>query len=592
MILKELKLFAKNIDTNLLYRSSGKVDIVNNGIRLHKDSSLSFDTYLNSFSLNKWFCYTIVDSFTVNIKLQGAVKVEFFTTSIDKKETVKIRELIVENLCEEKFSKDLTEGIFFLKITALNDSCIITKAYIHTSIHPNRPINIAAIMCTFKREKYVDRNLELIQKEILDNSLLKDHFRVIVVDNGSSYYYTNQSESINVIANKNTGGAGGFTRGLIEVLEDKKSYSHAIFIDDDVELYIPAFYLLYSFLSYLKPEYHEYFIGGSMLRTDYKHIQQERSAYWSGNSNFISPIDNNIDLRSYSNVVNNERIENIMNQFAPWWLCCIPLKDDLKNNLPFPYFIRGDDSEYSFRRSKVIINLNGFFIWHEPFEGKGAGYLNSYYKVRNYTITKNIHFEPYTLLGFIKYINALIKKYIGTLDYNSALLTIKAANDYLDNIAFFEKIDPEKNLSEIRALDEKWIESDTPFTKQFIDFLKHADQSSRLNKILQIISINGLLIPRKLFKEKGLASIYGDRSLTHFYFRYSEVRVYNHAKGKMVIRYFSKKRLLFVMYKKMLLIFRLLFLYKVRTKNLQEKYIKLNNIVFWKKYLNIEEVDS
>ena len=50
--------------------------------------------------------------------------------------------------------------------------------------------------------------------------------------------------------NPNTGGSGGFTRGIMETRDDE--YENGIthgFMDDDVELLIESLYRLYAFLS-------------------------------------------------------------------------------------------------------------------------------------------------------------------------------------------------------------------------------------------------------------------------------------------------------------------------------------------------------
>ena len=61
--------------------------------------------------------------------------------------------------------------------------------------------------------------------------------RVFVSDNGNSLNYNTDSNHIKVYSNKNYGGAGGFTRCLIEAMNnDMAQYTHFIFMDDDVVL--------------------------------------------------------------------------------------------------------------------------------------------------------------------------------------------------------------------------------------------------------------------------------------------------------------------------------------------------------------------
>lgn len=62
-----------------------------------------------------------------------------------------------------------------------------------------------------------------------------------------------EDEYTHLVYNKNTGGSGGFQRG-IEEIRKQKGFTHVIFMDDDVVFDINSFYLLFDFLTQVDEE--------------------------------------------------------------------------------------------------------------------------------------------------------------------------------------------------------------------------------------------------------------------------------------------------------------------------------------------------
>ncbi len=145
---------------------------------------------------------------------------------------------------------------------------------------------MGAVICTFKRENFIYKNLDLFKYNILknQNSQLKEQLDLFVIDNAGTldhkYFDHNQ---LHLIQNKNVGGAGGFTRGIIEVLESTLPYTHVLLMDDDALLDINSLERTYAFLSYTKKQHSDLYIGGATLRLDKQNIQLESGAVWNNN---------------------------------------------------------------------------------------------------------------------------------------------------------------------------------------------------------------------------------------------------------------------------------------------------------------------
>ena len=87
--------------------------------------------------------------------------------------------------------------------------------------------------------------------------------------------------AVTIYPNMNAGGAGGFTRGMIEILkanENGAGVTHVLVMDDDIVLDTDVLLRTYTLLSLRKPEYADVFVGGAMLRLDRPNIQVENGA--------------------------------------------------------------------------------------------------------------------------------------------------------------------------------------------------------------------------------------------------------------------------------------------------------------------------
>ena len=73
-------------------------------------------------------------------------------------------------------------------------------------------VNLSIATTTFKKEEFIQSNLQLLQKELLDSDdEIKDHLWIHVIDNGRTLKPEQwNSDKITVHPNKNVGGAGGF----------------------------------------------------------------------------------------------------------------------------------------------------------------------------------------------------------------------------------------------------------------------------------------------------------------------------------------------------------------------------------------------
>ena len=389
----------KNIDA-LYYHVPEKEEITSLPIVLQKGMKISTNTYMNSFSIEKWQRYCVLQKLFLHIFVSGKLKVKVINAYLNENAVIQEEEIFSTRIDEKDRTElvvpisEIKKGIIYYSMEALTDECIFYDAYYEEKTPPIHNIHIAINICTYKREQYLLHNLDLLKEKILENkkSDLYKHVKVYIVDNGQTLHeIVKTNDDIFLYNNKNVGGAGGFTRGLLEIEKntDKLGLTHVIFMDDDIELNCEAVRRTFAVLSYLSDEYSDAFIAGALLDRNRKWMQQENGALW--NQGNCVHIYDELDMTHFYNVVRNE--EEVKSDYAAWWYCCMNLQSISSNdNLPIPIFLHEDDVEYSLRNASKIITMNGISVWHPTSEHRRIA-TNEYYNLRNTLIVNALYCE-------------------------------------------------------------------------------------------------------------------------------------------------------------------------------------------------------
>lgn len=417
-------------------------------------------TYFNSLSIEKWGKYTFVSRFYIVLRIQGDFTVSLlgsFSTGDNVQKECLSRESYTCAEPEEiiiSFPPNIRSTVVAFDI-ATNSDVSIYDAYYTADLecNPKDDIYLSLVTTTYKKEEYIRRNMEILERSLFSDPEYADRFEWHIVDNGQTLD-AGKNGSISIYRNKNLGGAGGFARGVIESLRLGEKVSHVLFMDDDVMVSVDSFKRLYRFLSILRTEYKDYFLGGAMLNMESPHIQHANGSLFS-EEGFCTPLHFSRDLRKQNQVVLNETIDDtIHNLYAAWWFCCIPTTVASLNNLPLPLFIRDDDMEYSLRNQSRIISLNGICIWHKGSGGKFNAAMDFYQAMRNNLIVKAIRPELADTKCF-ECIEDLFWNQLYKFDYTGATFLADALEDYLKGPEWLMKADLFSELEERRMVDDK-----------------------------------------------------------------------------------------------------------------------------------------
>ena len=584
-------------DVEMYFHSNHKIKFVRDEsvcIFFQKDGIMTTDTYFNGLTIEKWRKYTKVSKVTLTLSLQGR-----FNVSLCWKQKINdfyaARELKnITVIADEKTEISLefpeeTKGMFYFRLETLEEGGKFYGGSYETVIQEEcRTVKIGIVVCTYRREKYICENVKLIRRDIIENpeSSLYGRLELFISDNGKTLEpYDLAGEKIHIFPNKNAGGAGGFTRGMIEILKrPERGITHILLTDDDVVVDTASILRTAVLLSLLKEEYADAFIGGAMLRSDQRNIQVESGASW--NAGNLIPLKQNLDLRLWQNCLLNEQEE--YREYNAWWYCCFPMDIVNANNLPLPIFIRGDDLEYGLRNMKTLILMNGICVWHEPFENKYSSFLE-YYIIRNRLIDNSFHFPGW---GKKELIRELLREYRreGYLyRYQNVSLYLRGIRDFLKGIDFLEQTDAEVLHKQIMASGYQAMPAeqlDVPFyDREYQRGCK--EKHSILHEVVRRLTFNGYLLPAKHIRTVPMAT-----ARPEFVWRAKTILFYDIVENKGFVTHRSLRTFIRQGFEVVGMIFVILAKYEKAKQSYISRGHEIRQLAFWEKYLEMEGTDN
>ena len=566
-------------------------------IEFHHGGTADFSTYFNCFSADKWREYTVVTDIVLRLELKGHFRISLLSENLINDKITEDVLLDREVNFAEKNTIELpypagTRGLLTFSILSLGEGTCFGGAYI-TDIPENlfRYTKIGIDICTFRRETFIQNNLERIRKEVVEDvsSPLHGHLEVFISDNGRTLDANAlNNDIVHIVPNRNVGGAGGFTRGMIEIMkanDQGSNITHVLIMDDDIVFGMDVLYRTYLLLCLRKEKYADAFVGGAMLRLDRPWHQVESGACWNA-GHLISP-KTNFDLRTLVSCAANELLE--YHEYNAWWYCCIPITVIRPDNLPLPLFIRGDDVEYGLRNCRQLMTLNGICVWHEPFESKYSS-STYYYILRNQCIDNALHCPGYGKEALKADLHDQVLGEINRYRYKNADLLIRGVRDFLKGIDWLENTDAEALHQEIMAAGYRSVpieqtNAEVPFDLSRYLYATKEEKPSTKKKGLMRLTHNGHSLP----------STRGNTVVSAMY-----MTAYNAYRVQKVLNYNPNNQTAFVTdrdpteYRRCVREMKAC-MREIDTKfdaareSYRQRHGELQSLEFWKKYLGMEE---
>lgn len=572
----------------------------NDEITFKRYGTVEFDTYFNSVSAGKLFKYTEVKKIYLKLRLQGD-----FRVTLMRKEKIGVEiftDFISETVIESadgqsdtliEFDCKNTAGMYCFKLFSIKNGGIYYGGEYCADVEAEnvRNVKIGIDICTFKREKYIEKNIQSISSKYFGDktSPLYGKLELFISDNAHTLPAELNSEFVHIFENKNVGGAGGFTRGLIEMIRggNPNGITHALLMDDDIVIEPETIYKTWALLSVLKDKYKDAFVGGAMLRLDRQNIQVESGAMWNGG--VVISRKSGLDLNTLDACLYNETEETV--DYNAWWYSVVPIENVRPDNLPLPIFIRGDDAEYGLRNTKKLILMNGICVWHEPFENKYSSSM-FYYIFRNRLIDNSIRGVDFSQKRLLKELEGHVYSELFTLRYKNVSLLLRGIEDYFRGIDWFKAQDGEKLHKEIMAegyklsyIDELDFEFSYPDYEHMLHIPQDKGFKGFVKKVLIRLTFHGLFLPAN--KERIVPTI---GVVPRQLIRVKRALNYDIVSQKAFITEKNIKEALSLYFRYR----RVVNMIKCNYQKTREEYhtrgSELTSLAFWQEYLGIDSV--
>lgn len=420
-----------------------------------------FTTFFNALSIMKWKKYTKASKFSLHLETCGDADItltyaDTFTYSPEPIDgtlvTSKLRDGFtpIDIDVPDFAASDIpVPTIIGFTIDAHTDVDVRSGAWMSpVDACDIRPVELSLSTTTYKKEQFVINNVRLARERIIGSKTddIASHFHMHVVDNGRTLDANDiESDGISLHPNVNSGGSGGGARGMIESLAQVPKATHVLLMDDDVQISPESIIRTYNVLRIVKDEWKDAFVSGGMMSMLEPDIRCEDTGFMNYDG-WCQPVKPTMRMSVLHDIVENEAFEpptyrkdcqDIRQEYAAWWYCCVPVSEIEKRGLPLPFFVRFDDVEYSLRDGKSLrgeqrrfITMNGICVWHSPFFLRYDGAVERYQVVRNAFIMKHTS-DAASDSDFESMFYRSLQLELWRFNYDNASITLDGFEDFM-----------------------------------------------------------------------------------------------------------------------------------------------------------------
>ena len=420
-------------------------------LSIDQKTVVRFDSYFNALNIGKWHATCQPKGLYLGLKGRGRVLVKVFHAIPDRSWALlcdapytlsPANEILIDL---SQYAKTAVTGMIYFELHAISQGVQLLGARYAVPGRINPAVKLCLSITTFKREAEVE-NTARRMAAYFKTCDFADQMHLNIVDNGNSANIV-ESDKITRIPNANLGGAGGFTRGLIE--GDKAGFSHVLFMDDDASIPMEALHRAYAFLTLSKDP--KAAVSGAMISNSDKWRMWENGAIFDRN---CRPQFNGVDLRNWTDVMNMEfksASYRSPKMYGGWWFFAFPVKE--VTHYPFPFFVRGDDINFSLANDFHITTLNGVVSFAEDFSDKESP-MTLYLDLRNHFV-QHLTLDKMEIgpLNIAKIGIGFFLRNIAKFQYETVDALLMAWNDVLKGPEFFvENADAVAQRAAIKAL--------------------------------------------------------------------------------------------------------------------------------------------
>lgn len=356
-------------------------------VRLGPGGVVQFDTYFNAFGVGKWLRHSTVRHVTAAAEITGACRIEVIHDRCDRRPTV-VAVTDADANGSDWFHLPLPPldtlggGAAFLRVTCLGQAATVRDGRWLTDDPPPATARLGVVITAFNRPAQLQANVDRLAAELDRVPDYADRLEIVVVDNGRNLdLHVPATVPLTVLGNPNTGGAGGFTRGLMHFRRHGHA-THVLFMDDDVSFDPEIIFRTVQLLSFAADS--NLCVAGAMLKRNAPTEQFEAGARFLGTAVYPTrALGQDVDLGDWTALLDAESAP-VQVDYGAWWYFAFPLT--LTDENPIPAFIRGDDVCWGLLHAgSHTVTFNGIGVWHDDFDTK-QGPATWFYDTRNFAL--------------------------------------------------------------------------------------------------------------------------------------------------------------------------------------------------------------
>ncbi len=470
-------------------------------VHMEKNTSVDLLTYFNAFSACKWHKYTNIENLSAYIDFQGEADV--FIVHKDKTGQRYFKAFCVK--AEERGVFELPmgsypeTGLLGLFISASKKSVLYGGGWLSPDPEVQH-VRLGIGITTFKREDAAKAAVARLSKAISGHPLYSGCIDITVVDNGQTLAQEDLPGAT-LVPNRNLGGTGGFTNSLIRY-QETGVHTHCLFMDDDASCEASSIFRSMSFIRHATDPRTS--LSGAMLFENIQFQQWENGAWFDGGCHSLK---RDFDMRDPERLLENEE-EPDERIYGAWWFFFFPLAE--AKNYSLPFFVRGDDIDFSYNNDFEVLSLNGVSCWQQDFKTKESA-MTAYLFLRSHVVH---HLTiPFLKCGFRKIWKILwghFREYNNSYYYGTAACVNLAMRHIMQGPAFWEKnmvpVDILKQIKELSACEKA-----EPYTELELKMLEFADKNIKTKlgpAFIRKASLYGHLLPSFMIRHTPRAMIY------------------------------------------------------------------------------------
>lgn len=362
----------------------------------------SFGSYFNAFPAAYWNRFTDATAVRLLVTVAGSGVLEVKVSDAEGVARTFARMPITDAQASVDLPLDSFDdgGMAWFDVVAGRDDVLVLDAewrVLGLQSDVAAP-SVGIAIATYNRPIACIVQLRAVAAQIADGAAVS---RVVVVDQGEKRLEDAEGfaevsaalgERLAVIQQENLGGSGGFTRGIMEILESDCDL--ILLLDDDAE---PGPEAIHRAATFAGAATQPVIVGGGMLHLDRPATLYTQGELWMPARSWMttaSPDGYDVDLqRGVMDVPGMHRM--VEADYTGWWFCLFPREVVSRVGLPLPLFLKFDDAEFGLRARAAgipTIGLPGVAGWHEGWASKDPTRTwEGFFILRNQIITGLLH---------------------------------------------------------------------------------------------------------------------------------------------------------------------------------------------------------